>query len=98
MNTPTNRFDKAVHELKVLREQLGELERIIKYEYQKARERKLITLEVAADLLGIHPRNVHRMAERGEIHKYNEDGSIKTTNKKTRIFFDKKELLEAGQK
>lgn len=96
--TTDNRFDKAVHEIKTLRQRLAELERLIKYEHHKARERKLISVDTAADLLGIHPRNVHRMAERGEIYKYNEDGSIKTTNKKTRIFFDKKELLEAGGK
>lgn len=95
MNTQPTPLQQAVRGLRRLERQLDELKDQIMYLSEQSSQRELIKLPEAADTLGVHPRTIERMHERGEIHKFNADGSVKTNNGNTAVWWDRQELISA---
>lgn len=61
---------------------------------EKAAGRQLVKVDEAAKMLDCTERTIQRMARRGEIGRYNEDGTIKNNSRRTQVYYDVKELAK----
>lgn len=84
--------------IQALRDELQEFREKVRWYAQHPENRPLVTQRRAAQILDVHPNTIRNMYERGDINKYNEDGSLKKTNHNTKVFFDRNEVEEAGRK
>lgn len=69
------------------------LMRLIMHRVQQVQGKKLVRIGEAAELLEVSERTVQRMADRGELTRYNEDGTRKVDSSRTNTFYNFDEIF-----
>lgn len=67
--------------------------RFLLHRVDQVQGRELIKIDQAAEMLEVSERTVQRMADRGEIFRYNADGSRKLNDRSTATYYDFTELF-----
>lgn len=90
----SNNVEYIEQQIRELEERFQQHVNELREELEQAKGITLISPDRAAEILNISVSAVRRRADRGDLTKYNADGSRKVTNRRTPIYFDEKEVRD----